>query len=82
MRKTVALGPSAYGWLLRHPFMSEDVIIGIIQDFPINVREYIDGDNFKISFRRKKNKKFVNVIIWVRETPLEYFVYKMHSTRV
>ena len=82
MSKTIELSPSAYSWLLRHPFMREDVIISVIQDFPITVREYINGDHFKLSFNRKKNKKFVKVTIWVHETPTRCFVYKLHSTRI
>lgn len=82
MRKTIELGPSAYKWLLRHRFMSEDVIISVIQDFPLTVRGYINADHFKLSFNRKKNKKFVKVIIWVHETSTKYFVYKLHSTRI
>jgi len=56
MRKTVELGPTAYRWILRHPFMSEDVVIGVVLYFPTGEREYIDEDHFKITFRRKKNK--------------------------
>jgi len=82
MRKTIELGPSAYRWLLRHRFMTEDVIISVIQDFPIIVREYINDDHFTLSFNRKKNKKFVKVIIWVHETLTKYYVYKLHSRRL
>jgi len=82
MRKTVELGPSAYRWILRHPFMSEDVVVGVVLEFPTSKREYINKDNFKIIFRRKKNKKSVNVTIWIQENPSTYFVYKMHSSRI
>jgi len=82
MRKTVELGPTAYRWLLRHRFMREDIILSVIQDFPIAIREYMDDDHFKLSFNRKKNKEFVKIIIWVHETPTKYFVYKLHSTRI
>jgi len=82
MRKPVELSPSAYRWILRHPFISEDVIIGIVQDAPSNVREYISEDYFKISFNRKKNRKLVKVIVWVQETSSRYFAYKMHSCKI
>jgi len=82
MRKTVELGPTAYRWILRHPFMSEDVVVGVVLHFPTTERESINEDHFKITFRRKKNRKSVNVTIWVEETPVRYFVYKMHSTRI
>jgi len=82
MRKTVELGPTAYRWILGHPFMSEDVVIGVVIEFPTSKREYIDEDHFKITFRRKKNKKSVNVTIWIQETTSTYFVYKMHSSRI
>jgi len=81
MRKPVELGPTAYRWLLRHPFMSEDVIISVIQGFPVEARKYTDKDHFEISFRRKKNKKHVKVTIWVHETTFKYKVYKAHSSR-
>ena len=82
MRKPIELAPSAYRWLLSHRFMREEVIISVIQDFPIAVREYINDDCFKLSFNRKKDKKFVKIIIWVNETPKKYFVYKLHSRRI
>jgi len=82
MRKIVELGPTAYRWLLRHPFMTEDAIIGAVQDFPIHERKYTDKENFELSFNRKKNKKYVKITIWVHETSAKYTVYKMHSSRI
>jgi len=81
MRKTVELGSTAYQWMTRHRFISETVIISVIQDYPTSSREYIDKNHFTISFKRKKNKKFVKVTIWVEEKPSTYFVYKIHSER-
>lgn len=82
MTKTVELSYSAYRWLLRHDFMTEDDILSVIKDFPIAVREYIDMDHFKLSFNKKKNRKFVRVTIWVQETSTRYLVYKIHSIRI
>ena len=82
MRKTIELKPTAYRWLLRHRFMTEDVIMSVIQDLPLTNRENINANHFKLSFNRKKNKKFVKVIMWIHETSTKYIVYKMHCTKI
>jgi hypothetical protein len=82
MMKTVEMGPTAYGWLLRHRFMSEEVIIGVVLHSPVTERKYLEDDKFQITFKRKKNGKFVNVILWVQERQTTFYVSKIHSQRI
>jgi len=78
--KSVVLGRRAFEWLLRHRFMSEDVIIGIVKYHP--TRHYSDEQHFEIEFKRKKDHKLVLVKIFVEETSEKLFVYKIHSQRL
>ena len=80
MGKSVVLSKRAYEWLLRHRFMSEEVIIGIVKNYPF--RNYRNGQHFVITFGRKKNHGLVSVTISVRETSEELLVYKIHSRRL
>ena len=80
MAKPVELLPTAFNWLKRKPFLSEEVIIGIVRFYPTSERKYSDRDHFTVEFNRRKNKKIVRVTIFVHETPSVYYVYKMHST--
>ena len=82
MQKRVELGPVAYRWLTRHRFVSETVIISIVQDVPKSLRKYINENHFTIDFRRKKNRGYVKITIWVEETTFTYFVHKLHSRRL
>ena len=81
MRKAVELGPTAYLWLTRHRFVSGPVIVSVVQNSPTASRKYVDDDHFTISFRRKKNRRLVEITVWVEERTLTYFVYKIHSKR-
>jgi hypothetical protein len=62
--------------------MTEDGIQSAIKDFPETEREYIGDDDFKLSFNKKKNSRFVRITLWVRESSTRYFVYKIHSSRI
>jgi len=79
MIKRVELSSAAYRWLLRHHFISEEVIIGVVLHCPEDQRIYLNKDRFQISFKRKKNKKFVEITLWIEERPSSFFVYKIHS---
>jgi hypothetical protein len=82
MIKAVEIGPTAYRWLLRHRFASEEVIIGVVLHCPANERKYLDDSNFLIVFKRRKNSKFVKITLWVQERQTTFYVGKMHSERV
>ena len=82
MMKRVELGPVAYRWLIRHRFISETVIISIVQSTPKSSREYLNENHFVINFRRKKDGGYVKITMWVKETTSTYFVYKLHSQRL
>lgn len=82
MTKGVRLGPTAYGWVQRHFFLSEDVIISIVTQTPKNLRKYIDDSHFQIEFKRTKNGKVINVTIWVHDRETEFYVGKLHSQRI
>lgn len=80
MGKRVELKRRAYEWFLRHHFISETVIIGVVLNYPC--RNYRDSQHFDITIRRKKNHGFVSVTISVHETSEKYLVYKIHSRRI
>jgi hypothetical protein len=82
MTKRVEIGPTAYRWLLRHHFVSEEAVIGIVLHCPINERKYLDDDKFQVTFKRRKDSKFVNVTLWVQERQTTFYVGKIHSERI
>lgn len=82
MNNTIELSQTAYQWLLRHPFMSEEKIIGIVQQTPESERKYIDDTHFEISFKTRSNSHILEIIIWTHERLTTYFVYKIHSQKV
>lgn len=81
MTKAVLISPTAYRWLQRHRFVSEEVIIGIVLHCPISERKYSDDNRFQIVFKRRKNSKFVNITLWVEEKENTFFVGKIHSEK-
>lgn len=75
MNKRVEFTDAAASWLFDKVFVTEDVIINVIQDFPIDKRIPLpEKDCFQIPFRRRKK----SVIIWVHEYPDRFLVYKLH----
>jgi len=76
MGKRIEFTPTAAFWLLSKDFITEDVIINIIQDFPVSKRTPQEKDCFKIEFRRRKRW----ITIWVHEYPEKLLVYKLHSS--
>ena len=81
MTKAVLISPTAYRWLQRHRFVSEEVIIGIVLHCPTSERKYSDDNRFQIVFKRRKNSKFVNITLWMEEKENAFFVGKIHSKR-
>jgi hypothetical protein len=79
--KRVRLSEEAFYQLASHPYLTEDTIIGVVEDLPKKMRIYTDSTHFHITFHRKKNKKWVSVTIWVHEREYEDIVYGIHSTR-
>ncbi len=79
MMKPVRLKEMAYEWVKRHPFMTEDVIVGVVQTFPKSSRVYEVDDVYTLSFRRRKNSGSVQVKVWIQETTDELIVLKAHS---
>ena len=82
MTKTVLISPTAYRWLQRHRFMSEEVIIGITLNCPSNERNYTDDNEFEIAFKRRKNGGLVKITLWVKENPQAFYVGKIHSEKL
>ncbi len=78
----VRLSREAFDQLADHPYVTEDTIIGIVKDSPLEERKYTDPDHFHITFPRKKNKKWVEVTILVHVRPQEFVVYGIHSRRL
>ena len=76
MNKPVEFTETASFWLLNKDFVTEMVIINVVQDFPKNKREYVEPDCFTVSFRRRKKW----IIIWVHEFPEQFLVYNLHSS--
>ncbi len=81
MTKAVLMSPTAYRWLQRHPFVSEEAIIGIILNCPTRERKYFDDERFQITFKRRKNGKFVNITLWIHERQDSFYIGKMHSEK-
>ena len=77
MNKPVEFTHTASMQLYRKDFISEMVIINVIQDSPKSKRVYEEQepDCFILTFRRRKKW----VIIWVHEYPERFLVYKLHS---
>jgi len=82
MTKRVEIGPTAYEWLSSHRFVSEETIISIVINAPLSERNYLKDGSFQITFRRRKNSRFVNVTLWIDERSTTFFVFKMHSQRI
>jgi hypothetical protein len=82
MTKRVELSAASYRWMLRHSFLSEETIIGIVMNCSLDQRMVLDVDEFQIPFIRKKNGKFVRIFLWVEERKSTFYVYKIHSTKV
>jgi len=82
MPKRVELSPTAYRWVLKHRFISEEVLIGIVLHCPFDERKYIDKNKFQIAFKRRKNKKLVEILLWIEEKQETFCIQKIHSTRV
>lgn len=81
MTKPVLISPTAYRWLQRHRFLSEEVIIGIVLNCPTSERKYSDDNRFQIIFKRRKNGKFVKITLWVHENKDSLYVGKLHSEK-
>jgi len=81
MEKTVEFTYAASKWIIdKRDFITEDVVIGVLKDFPKSERIQLpEKDCFQIIFRRKRRGKFVEVIAWVHEYPSRLLVYKLHS---
>ncbi|MBS7632544.1 hypothetical protein KEJ15_02830 [Candidatus Bathyarchaeota archaeon] len=82
MSKRVELSPTAYKWMLRHRFISEEALIGIVLHCPLEERKYIGKNKFQVLFKKRKNKKFVEIMLWVEERQEIFCIQKIHSTRV
>jgi hypothetical protein len=82
MQKRVELSLTAYKWMLRHRFISEETLIGIVLHCPLEERKYTGKNKFQISFKRRKNRKFVEITLWVEERQETFCIQKIHSTRV
>jgi hypothetical protein len=82
MYKVVNLSAAAYNWLSRHRFVSEDAIISIVLCTPQSERKYSDKEHFNVTARRKKNKHFISITLWVHERETSYFVWKLHCVGV
>jgi len=80
--KEVRFTEEAFNQIAGHPYLTEDLIIGIVKDSILEDRKYEDSDHFHITFPRKKNKKWINVTVIVHEKPHEFLVYGIHSGRV
>lgn len=80
--KRVEIGATAYEWLSSHRFVSEETIISVVINAPLTERKYSDNDHFQVTFRRRKNSKFVNITLWIVEKSTTFLVYKMHSRRI
>jgi hypothetical protein len=82
MAKTVELSSTAYRWMLRHRFISEETLIGIVLNCPFEERRYFNENKFQIKFKRKKNKKLVEITLWVEELQHTFYIRRIHSTGV
>lgn len=82
MAKTVELSPTAYRWMLRHRFISEETLIGIVLHCPLKERKYLGENKFQIKFKKRKNKKLVEITLWVEESPYTFYIQRIHSTRI
>jgi hypothetical protein len=81
MKKPVLMSLTAYQWLQRHRFISEEVIIGIVLYTPRVECRYIDDQHYQLVFKRRKNGKFVEITIWVHERQDSLYVGKLHSAK-
>jgi len=81
MNKTVELSQTAYQWILRHRFISEDRIRSVVQQTPVSERLYTDEDHFEITFKTRNNCHVLQIIIWTHERQTTYLVYKIHSQK-
>ncbi len=81
MTKPVLISPTAYRWLQRHRFTSEEAIIGIVLHCPISERKCLDGNSFQIVFKRRKDGKFVKITLWINENKDSFYIGKLHSEK-
>lgn len=80
MSKPVEFTYAASKWMFNNrDFITEDVIINVLKDFPESERTSLEEDCFQIDFRRKRRGKFVEVLVWVHEYPSRFLVFKLHS---
>jgi len=80
MGKTVEFTYTASRWLIdNRDFITEDVIINVLKDFPESKRITLRERNcFQVVFRRKRRGRSVEIIVWVHEYPSRFLVYKLH----
>jgi hypothetical protein len=78
MAKVVVLAPHIYGWLHRHPFISAEVIISAVADYPSSNRKLIGKNRFRIVFNRTKTGKPVTVTLSVEEKETIFLVFGAH----
>ncbi len=81
MTKPVLISSTAYRWLQRHHFISEEVIIGIVLHCPTSERKHSEDNSYQIAFKRRKNGKLVKITVWVNESKESFYVGKLHSEK-
>jgi len=83
MNKRVDFTHTASDWVIANrDFISEDVIISVLNDFPLHLWvPEMEEDCYSISFRRIRRGKPVLVIIYVHNYSTRYLVYKCHHTK-
>lgn len=82
MTKSVELSETVFGWIQRHSFISEEVIIGIILHTPESERIYADDAHFRIQFFRNNNRHTLEITLWTHEQETKFLVYGAHSEKL
>jgi len=77
MNKRVDFTYTVLFWLLGKDFVTEEVIMNIVRDFPTSKRMKVHGQKDCFTIEARRGKRWI--VIWVHEYPNRFLVYKLHS---
>jgi hypothetical protein len=58
--------------------LSEEYLISMVLNATEDEMTILDDDHFIVAVKRKKNKGYVTVLVWVHDQKWRYYVYRVH----
>jgi len=58
--------------------LSEEYLISVVLNATEDEMTWLDGAHFIVEVRRRKNKGYVSVLVWVHDQGWRYYIYRVH----